>query len=117
MKALSQLVIKIYITEKEKNGQAPSRCFISLELSNIFNKISRDICFEIIEQKYPKLLPLVSMLYGKEGTVFFKITDGLCHTQEMAEGVNQGCSLLATLATLVLGEVLHPLDMAMKARA
>ena len=39
------------------------------------------------------------------------------HTQEMAERANQGCPLLATLAALVLGEVLHPLDMAMKARA
>ena len=38
-------------------------------------------------------------------------------TQEMAEGVNQGCLLSATLAALVLGEVLRPLGMAMKARA
>ena len=57
------------------------------------------------------------MLYGKEGAVFFKMTDALWRTQEMAKGENQCCPLLPTLAALVLSEVFHPLDMAMKARA
>ena len=83
----------------------------------MFSKIPRSNCFEIIEQKYLELLPLVSMLYGQEGTVFFKMTDGLWRTPEMAEGANQSCPLSATLAALVLGAVLHLLDMAMKARA
>ena len=73
----SQLAVEKYITKKEKKGQPPSCCFISLDLSNMFNEISRDIFLEIIERKYPELLPLVSMLYGKEGTVFFKVVDGL----------------------------------------
>ena len=34
----------------------------------------------------------------------------------MEEGANQGCPLSATLADFVLGEVLKPLDAAMKAR-
>ena len=57
------------------------------------------------------------MLCRNEGTVFFKMTDGLWHTQEMAEGKNQGCPLLATQAALVLGEIFHPLDLATKASA
>ena len=83
----------------------------------MFNEISRDKIFEIIERKYPELLPLVSVLYGKEGSVFFKMADGLWHTQEMAEGANQGCPLSATLAALVLGEVLRPLGAVLEARA
>ena len=35
---------------------------------------------------------------------------------QMAEGANHGCPLSDTLDTLVLGEVLCPLDMAMKVR-
>ena len=83
----------------------------------MFNEISRDKIFEIIEWKYPELLPSFSVLYGKEGSVFFKMADGLWHTQEMVEGENQGCPLSATLAALVFGEVLCPLDDALKARA
>ena len=45
------------------------------------------------------------------------MTDGKWHTQEIAEGANQGCLLSAILATLILGQVLRPLDMEMKARA
>ena len=45
------------------------------------------------------------------------MVDGLWHTQEMAERANQGCPLSATLAALVLGEVLCSLDTALKARA
>ena len=43
----------------------------------MFNEISRDKIFEIIERKYTELLPLVSVLYGKEGSVFLKMADGL----------------------------------------
>ena len=63
----SQLAAEKYITKKEKNEQAPSCCFISLDLSNMFNEIFRDKFIEIIEQKYPELLLLVSMLYRKDG--------------------------------------------------
>ena len=83
----------------------------------MFNGISRDEIFEIIEQKYPELFPLVSMIYGKDGAVFLKMTDGLWHTQEMAKGANRDCPLLATLAALILWGAPHPLDVAMKARA
>ena len=45
------------------------------------------------------------------------MADGLWHTQEIAEGGNQCCPLSTTLAALVLGEVLRPLDAALKTRA
>ena len=45
------------------------------------------------------------------------MADGLWHTQTMEEGANQGCQLLATPSALILGEVLRPLDAALKTRA
>ena len=45
------------------------------------------------------------------------MSDGVWHTTEMKEGVNQGCPLSSTLASLVLNEVLVPLTEQMQARA
>ena len=44
------------------------------------------------------------------------MSDGLWHTQGMEEGANQGCPLLTSLAALVLGKVLRPLNVALTAR-
>jgi hypothetical protein len=41
---------------------SPSRCLLSLDLINMFNKISRENLFEIIASNFPELLHLISML-------------------------------------------------------
>ena len=52
----------------------------------MFNKISQDKVFEIIEiieAKYPEFFRLVSILYSKSGTVFLGMADGgwqIAHT-------------------------------------
>ena len=58
----SQLSVEKYTMAQKKMDPVPSCCFISLDLVNMFNEISWDQVFEIIEAKYPKLLPLVSVL-------------------------------------------------------
>ena len=88
---------------------APSRCYISLDLKNMFNEVSRNKIFEIVEAKFPELLPLIALLYKNPGTVFYRMIDGSWQTQAMEEGVNQGCPLSSILAALVLQEVLVPL--------
>ena len=113
----AQLAVERYITAPLEAGMPPTRVFISLDLQNMFNELSRDLIFKIIEDRYPELLPLVSMLYDKPGTVFYKMADGQWYTQSMEEGVNQGCPLSSTLAALVLHEVLEPLTAKLNARA
>ena len=44
MKA-SQLSVKKYITSQQKQGEAPSRCFVSLDLKNMFNELSHEKIF------------------------------------------------------------------------
>ena len=56
----------------------------------MFNELSCEKIFEIVEHKYPDLLPLVSMLYREPGSVFFKMDNGKWHTESTKEGVNQG---------------------------
>ena len=80
----------------------------------MFNKLSRENIFEIVEHKYPELLPIVFMLYREPGSVFFKMDDGKWHTESMKEGVNQGWPLSTTLAALVLNEILVPLTAKLK---
>ena len=113
----SQLAVDKYITSNQTKGDSPSRCYISLDLKNMFNELSREKIFEVVSTKYPELLPLVSMLYCTPGSVFFKMDDGQWHTESMKEGVNQGCPLSSTLAALILNEILVPLTAKLKARA
>ena len=72
----SQLAVEKYITTPQQSGQAPSRCYISLELKNMFNEISRDKILQVVRDKFPEMLPLVTLLYADPGTVFFRMADG-----------------------------------------
>ena len=80
----------------------------------MFNELSFEKIFEMVEHNYPELLPLVSMLYREPGSVFFKMDDDKWHTESLKEGVNQGCPLSSTLAALVLNEILVPLTARLK---
>ena len=113
----AHLSIEKYITEPQQRGDAPSRVFISLDLKNMFNEILRTTIFRIIAEKYPELLPFVSLLYDTPGQVFYKMSDGQWHDYTMEEGVNQGCPLSSILAAMVLNEVLAPLTVKLRARA
>ena len=108
----SQLTVKKQITLPVMAGHAPLCCFVSLDLKNMFNEISQDQIFEVVEAKFPKILPLTKLHYTNPGQVFFKMANGAWHTQLMEEGVNQGCPLSSTIAAIVLHEVLAPLDAA-----
>ena len=92
----SQLAREKYIAKPQEALQAPTRCFVSLDLKNTFNKVSWDKIFEITGMKYPELMPLVTLLYMNLGTVYSKMVDGKWHTQTMDEGVNQGYPLSST---------------------
>ena len=81
----------------------------------MFNELSREKIFELVQAKYPELFPLVSMLYRNPGSIFCKMGDGQWHTKLMQEGVNQGCPLSSTIAALLLNEILLPLTAKLKA--
>jgi hypothetical protein len=42
----------------------------------MFNEISRDKIFEVVEANFPKILTLTNLLYTNPGQVFFKMANG-----------------------------------------
>jgi hypothetical protein len=99
----SQLEMEKYITNPQKRGDAPTRCLISIDLVNMFNEISRDELFKVIEAEYPELVPLISMLYDNPGTVFYKMADGKWYIVHMEDGVKPGLSTLMHLGSIGTG--------------
>ncbi|KAL7540969.1 hypothetical protein ACHAWF_006828 [Thalassiosira exigua] len=79
----AQLGVEKYITVRERDDLAPISLLLSLDLKNMFNELSRGDIFRIIRHDFLDLLPLVTLLYAKPGTVWYRMTDGEWYTQLM----------------------------------
>jgi hypothetical protein len=112
-----QLSIDKFIIQPQKKNSSPSRAALFIDLTNMFNSVSRDELFDIIHTDFPELTPLTSLLYENNGDVLFKYNETHWKTIEMREGVNQGCPLSPIFATLVLHRILKPLDAQLQQRA
>ena len=112
-----QLAINRYIKVPQAAGVTPTRAALFVDFKNMFNLVSRKALFAIVSQRYPELLPLLTLLYSEAGTVHLKWADGSWRTISMFEGLNQGCPLSVVFAIMVLHEVLAPLDDLLQERA
>jgi hypothetical protein len=113
----THLAIEKYITNKQAAGILPTRAAPFLDLTNMFNLISRTEFFNVIATSFPELLPLVNLLYSSPGEVYYKYDDNKWRSLLMEEGSTQGCPLSPILAALVIARLLLPLDTALKKRA
>ena len=114
---VTQLLVERYITGPQSKGDAPSRVLLSLDIVNMFNELSREEIFVIIERDFPDLLPLVRMLYNEPGQAWLRTEDGTWTSIGINEGLNQGCPLSSILAALVLHSILDPITKKLHARA
>mmetsp|Transcript_12439 Transcript_12439/g.27034 ORF Transcript_12439/g.27034 Transcript_12439/m.27034 type:complete len:146 (+) Transcript_12439:30-467(+) len=113
----TQLSIEWFIQHHpQSRNEAPTRAAVYFDQKNMFNSVSHEQILHIIKSKYPELLPLATSLYNQPGTVHCRQEDGTWKTISMAVGVNQGCPLSSIFASLVLNEVLHPLNILLKQR-
>jgi hypothetical protein len=85
--------------------------------SNQFNSVSRKAFFKVIADSFPEILPLATLFYEQAGTVHHKWADGTWRTLLMEEGVSQGCPLSPIFASLVVANLLQPLDIELQERA
>ncbi len=75
----------------------------------MFNAVSREELFDVINANFPELSPLTSLFYAEEGIILFKWKN--------KRWKNRGCPLLPIFATLVLHRVLKPLATKLKQQA
>ncbi len=79
---------------------------IFFNLTNQFNSISHEAFFNVIAKSFPEKLPLTTLFYDHTGIVHHKWAD-----------VTQGCPLSPIFASLVVTNLLQPLDIELRIRA
>jgi hypothetical protein len=112
-----QLSIERFIDQPQKNNTIPTRAAVFVDLTNMFNSVSRAELFDIIATDFPELYNLTKLLYDDHGTVHYKWNQTKWKHLHMDEGVNQGCPLSPIFATLVLHRILKPLAQELEHRA
>ena len=112
-----QLEVEKYITLPQSRNTLPSRAGVFFDLTNQFNSVSREAFFKVIADSFPEILPLTTLFYEQAGTVHHKWADGTWRTLLMEEGVSQGCPLSPIFASLVVTNLLQPLDIELRERA
>lgn len=112
---LTQLLVSRHVAD-------PSRCtrvLIALDIVNMFNACSRETCRSSILKHFPRLIPFFDLLYSEDNMCWYLDHQGCWNAFLQTEGFAQGCPLSPLFASLVLDEVLRPLqdELAQRARS
>jgi hypothetical protein len=67
-----QLSIEKFIINKQDANTLPTRAAVFIDLTNMFNSVSRDELFDIIRSDFPELTSLTELLYKEHGKVYYK---------------------------------------------
>jgi len=112
-----RLGVEKYIKKLEDSGRFPTRALVSLDISNMFNAISRQKLREIIHSKFPELIAFADLLYEKDGFTGVKLIDGRWKYIPVKEGFSQGCPMSPIFAAIVLNEILSMIDVELREKA
>lgn len=105
-----RLGIEKFMTKYEATNKTPSRTLISLDISNMFNAVSRQKALQIISREFPELEPFAECLYEDFGTTQVKRSDGTWESIQVEEGFSQGCPASPIFAALVLTHILTKIN-------
>ena len=111
--------IEKYINRKEHEIEInpPTRCLISLDISNMFNEISRQKAMEIINIHFPHLSNYTNLLLQDPTHCWYLLPNGGWQFFEQEEGLPQGCPFSPVFAALVLHTIIQPIDKMLRKRA
>jgi hypothetical protein len=99
------------------NNLLPTWAAVFFNLTDMFNSVSHHSFFQVIAKSFPEILPVTTLFYDQAGTVYHKWADGTRRTLLREEGVSQGCPLSPIFASLVVSELLEPVDHLLKQQA
>jgi hypothetical protein len=106
------------VTTFMPSPQHSSRALLSLDITNMFNAISRQACRYQLSQ-FPTLRPLLpffDLLYSNPNTCWHKSPESHFAHFPQWEGFAQGCPLSGAFSDLVLTMVLQPINDELKLR-
>eukprot|EP00957_Ditylum_brightwellii_P131306 10014688-Ditylum_brightwellii.AAC.1 len=84
----------VFCTQQQiNNDQLLQKCLLSLDLKNIFNRMSREKCRQILKDKFPHFVCLFDSLYKQANKVWVRKADGTIKEFLQYEGYAQGCPL------------------------
>jgi hypothetical protein len=108
---------RILVDRHIKSPLLQTRVLISLDIINMFNSCSRETCQSAISQHFPSLLPFFDAICNSDNKCWYinHLSKWDCFLQ--TEGFAQGCPLSPLFASLVLTEVLRPLQQELALRA
>lgn len=112
-----QLAVDKYIIEPENANSLPTRSLVSLDITNMFNSISREKLREVIAHKFPSLESFADLIYDGAGETFVKLENGQWTSIPVQEGFSQGCPASPIFAAIVLNEIISQLYPELEARA
>ena len=104
-------------TPAEIAHNPPTRCVVSLDISNMFNEISREKAMDIITKHFPHLKEYTNLLIGEPTQCWYLQPDGKWKFFNQEEGLPQGCPFSPVFAALVLHSIIKPLDDLLRERA
>ena len=95
----------------------PTRCLISLDITNMFNEISRTKAMEIIDEHFTHLSAYTKLLLNEPTQCWYLLPDGNWNFFHQEEGLPQGCPFSPVFAALVLNTIIKPIDKQLRQRA
>jgi hypothetical protein len=90
---------------------------VFFDLTNQFNSVSQQEFFNVIQESFPKILPLTTLFYDTDSTVHHKWNKGSWRRLQMREGVTQGCPLSPLFASFIGAHLLAPIDKLLRDQA
>ena len=110
---LTQLLVSRHVSDPAMR----TRVLIALDIVNMFNACSRETCRASLQRHFPRLLPFFDLLYSEDNKCWYLDHHGQWNAFLQTEGFAQGCPLSPLFASLVLDEVLRPLQTELAHRA
>ena len=108
----AQAQYHLFIDTPHKQKQPVSRVLLLLDITNMFNEISRDACRLLLSStpELKDLVPYFDQIYKEPNKCWYKTDTGTYRHFQQHEGFAQGCPLSGSFAAIVLSKLLRKIN-------